>query len=140
MLKLAYLTVDYWAGYWFRLRWSLRQGHLVLFDRYFDDYTIDPKRFRLPATLVPMARTLLRLLPEPDLYVLLDVAAKELQRRKAEVAFEESVRQRSEYLHRFEAIRNAVIVDAYRTPEEVCDAVTLAILSFHRGTKQPRDT
>jgi hypothetical protein len=38
--------LDYWLGYWLVLRPMLARTGLIVFDRYFDDVLIDPKRYR----------------------------------------------------------------------------------------------
>ena len=50
VFKLAYLLVANWAGYLAAVWPNGRRGHLVLFDRYFPDCLVDPRRYRLPAS------------------------------------------------------------------------------------------
>ena len=94
VFKLAYLLVANWLGYLVAVRPQLAHGKLVLFDRYFPDCLVDPKRYRLPASCRRMTELIARLLPQPDLYVVLDAPASVLQERKHEVTLAESERQR----------------------------------------------
>jgi thymidylate kinase len=88
--------LDYWLGYWFVIRPLLARSGLVVFDRYFDDVLIDPKRYRYGGPLW-LARILRPLIPKPDLVLILDAPEKVLLSRKQEVAPEELRRQRLLY-------------------------------------------
>lgn len=94
--KVLYLWLDYQIGYWVRVRPALRQGNLVLFDRYYYDLHVDARRFRYggPKWLV---RLLAHSVPRPDLLFVLDASAEVLQARKKEVTAEESERQAKSY-------------------------------------------
>ena len=129
-VKAVYLFLDHLLGYWLVIRPRLRAGHFVAFDRYFQDYLIDPRRYRLSQSGVAMARLCLRFVPQPNLCFVLDVPAKELQRRKPEVSFAESERQREEYRRVFSAMNNAVMVNGDRPVSEVTDEVRSRILQF----------
>ena len=69
------------------------RGGLVLIDRYYYDFLIDQRRYRLqvPQWLVRLG---LAFLKKPDLVLLLDAPADVLQSRKQEVALTETRRQR----------------------------------------------
>ena len=97
IFKLLYWLLDCWFGYAFIVRPARAGSRLVLFDRYLDDILIDPLRYRLPNSTLWFARLVAQLAPRPDLYVLLDVPAGIVQRRKAEVSPAESQRQRLAY-------------------------------------------
>lgn len=116
--KLAYWWVDYWIGYLTEIRPALRDRGLVLFDRYFDDLLVDPRRYRYggPAAV---ARLVARSIPRPDTLLVLDVPVDVLRRRKREVAPEESARQRSAYRRLAERIAAARLIDGGRPFEEV---------------------
>jgi thymidylate kinase len=88
--------LDYWLGYWLVIRPLLARSGLVVFDRYFDDVLIDPKRYRYGGPLW-WARILRPVIPKPDLVLILDASAEVLLSRKHEVAFEEIQRQRRLY-------------------------------------------
>lgn len=88
--------LDYWLGYWLVIRPLLARSGLVVFDRYFDDVLIDPKRYRYGGPLW-LARVLRPMIPTPDLVVVLDASEEVLLSRKQEVAPEELRRQRLLY-------------------------------------------
>lgn len=111
-LKLIYLFFHYWTTYLLITLPRIIAGHLVLFDRYFHDHSIDPLRYRLSHSSVGFAEFLSRAVPQPDLQLVLDVPAAELQRRKGEVSFEESNRQRRAYIEKLASTANGVVTNA----------------------------
>ena len=94
--RLCVYLLDYWLGYWLVTRPLVVRSGLVLFDRYYDDMLIDPKRYRYGGPL-RLARTLRPLVPKPDLVLILDAPTHVVLSRKQEVAPEELQRQRRLY-------------------------------------------
>src|ERR1039458_7742466 len=82
----------------------------------------------LPACTLWFAKLLARLVPRPDLYILLDVPAEVLQQRKPEVTCEESRRQRHAYLQMFQSMPNAFVVDAACSLDDVTQQMKAVIL------------
>ncbi len=139
-LKLIYMLVHDWLGYWLVTLPSVAEGQLVIFDRYFADYAIDPRRYRVDGSTARFASLLGRGAPRPDLQFVLDVPAGELQRRKDEVMPNESERQRREYVAQLGAMPNARVVDGGRPIAEVVDEIAIAILKFAQlTTDSPRE-
>lgn len=130
LFKLVYLLVANWWGYLAVVRPHLIQGKLVLFDRYFPDCVVDPKRYRLPASCQRIAAAIARLLPQPDLYVVLHAPADVLQARKHEVTPQESERQRGEYAAYAARLQSVVVVDAGRPLIEVVREVADRVVEF----------
>jgi thymidylate kinase len=95
-LYLFFFVFDYWIGYMLRVRPALARGTLVVFDRYFYDVIVDPKRARFggPKWLPGL---LARLVPLPDLILLLDADAQVMFARKGELSVPELNRQRQAY-------------------------------------------
>jgi thymidylate kinase len=108
-------------------RLVLARSTLVLHDRHPVDAFVDPLRHRYggPSWLL---RLIWRLIPKPDLVILLDAPAGVLQARKHEVPFEESARQREAYIALMAAIGNAHVVDAARPLQHVVADVNDVIL------------
>jgi thymidylate kinase len=128
ILKLLYWLADYWYGYAAVIRPALPNSTLILFDRYYPDVLVDPVRYRLPASTLWFAKLLARLVPLPDLYILLDVPAEVSQQRKPEVTCEESRRQRLAYLQMFHSLPNAFIVDAACSLDDVTQQMKAVIV------------
>ena len=114
------------AGYWLalslvdrvRLRTALAGSTLVLYDRHFIDIFVDPVRYRYggPRWAIELVW---RLLPKPDLVILLDAPAEIVQARKREVPAAVTERQLKDYRALIETMPNGRIVDAARPPDEV---------------------
>lgn len=127
VVKVFYLLFDYAVGWWAIVRPQLVRSTLVIFDRYYHDLLVDPKRFRYGGPMW-LVRWLGKLIPQPDLWILLDAPADVLQARKQEVPFEETARQREAYLKLVEGMKNGVVVDASQNLDEVVSDVNAAIL------------
>jgi len=92
---------------------------LLICDRYYHDLLVDPKRYRYGGPRWASA-LVGRLIPRPDLWVLLDAPTELLQKRKQEVVPEETERQRRLYLSFIKTQRNSVIIDA---SQALCNVV-----------------
>ena len=91
LAKLLYLFLDFFLAWRFTIPRLLQHGSWVIVERGWWDLVIDPHRYRLrPGQL---ARQLGRLIPEPDLTVLLDGPPAILFARKPELPLEEIGRQ-----------------------------------------------
>ena len=125
--KLFAYTVDYWLGYWLVIRPFLARTGLVIFDRYFDDILIDPKRYRYdgPRWLGELLRPLI---PQPDLTLVLDAPHEIFLSRKQEIEPAEVQRQRGMYT-RFGQRRSSIkIVDADGSISQVTGEAAAAVI------------
>lgn len=131
--KLLYLLVDYCSIYpWtWRQRASPAPGGLLIFDRYYHDLLVDPRRYRYGAPLW-LARTVGHLVPSPDLWILLDAPPDVIRGRKREVAYDELVRQRRTYLDFIDRLKNGHVVDAAKPLADVTQRVGDLILAQAR--------
>jgi thymidylate kinase len=107
---LAYF-LDHWLGHALIIRPLLARTGLVIFDRYFHDVLVDPKRYRYggPRWLVSV---LSHLVPTPDLVLILDASEQAILSRKQEVATEEIQTQRKNYLSLKQQLPYVRIIDA----------------------------
>jgi thymidylate kinase len=99
LMSMAYLTaffIDCWVGYLFIVKPQLVRSGFVQFDRYFHDVLVDPRRYRYGGPKW-YAKLLSRLLPEPDLVILLDADEDLILSRKTELTRAEIQRQRQAY-------------------------------------------
>jgi len=127
--KLAFLFLAYVSGYWLEIRPKLVRSTLVVFDRYYHDLLVDPRRYRHGGPML-LARLVGVFVPKPDLWIVLDAPAEVLQSRKQEVTFEESRRQKQAYLCLAGRFPNAAIIDASKPLDEVVAATGAAILDY----------
>ncbi len=138
LFKLFYLLITNWLAYLARVRPEIARGKLILFDRYFPDCLVDPRRYRLPPSCQRITELIARLIPKPDLYVVLDAPARVLQGRKTEVTAAESKRQRTGYATRFEKLPNVAVVDASRPLRDVVRDVLDRIIEFRLSRYRQR--
>jgi thymidylate kinase len=135
--KLLFMVADYWLGYLLQIAPAMRRSQLIVFDRYFYDVLVDRKRIRYggPAWLLKFASAVI---PRPDLVILLDAPPDMLWSRKQEVAFEEVVRQRSEYLRLAQRLPFARIVNAGQELPAVVGGVDDAIVTYFENRTAAR--
>jgi len=114
--------------YEFRLgtRSERKKHDALVFDRYIHDLLVDPFRYRLGASRWWM-RLLLKLAPQPDLAVIVTADAAEIQQRKSEVPFEETVRQVAAYRALAGCFRKSLLVENIGDPEAVARGVVQEI-------------
>lgn len=82
--KLVYLWADYLLGWWLTLGPARRGGRHVILERGWWDLLVDPRRYRLRAPPWLVA-ALGRMLPRPDLTVVLTADPAVLSSRKDEL-------------------------------------------------------
>lgn len=128
LTKLVYLLPVYWVGFLaIGLPKKLRST-LILFDRYFHDLLADPLRYRYGGPMW-LASMFARLMPTPDIFIILDAQAPVLQSRKSEVPAAESGRQRQAYLYLAKQLPNAHVIDASQPMEQVARDTTAIVLN-----------
>jgi thymidylate kinase len=114
------------------LRVVLARAALVMYDRHFVDILVDARRYRYGGPDWVL-QWVWRLMPKPDLVILLDAPAEILQQRKQEVPLAVTVRQRDAYLALVRSIPNGHIVDADQSREAVTDQVARVVLRYLAG-------
>jgi thymidylate kinase len=127
--KIFYLWLDYFVGWWLAVWPKKVHSTLVVFDRYYHDLLVDPTRYRYGAPMW-LARWIGKLIPKPDIWILLDAPPEVLQSRKQEVPFEETARQRKEYLKLVRGMKNGVVIDASQDLNDVVAEVNEVIIDF----------
>jgi hypothetical protein len=126
VVRAAYWFSYYTIGY-IALRLTLSRSTLVMNDRHFVDILVDRTRYRYGGPLW-LIRLIWRLIPKPNLIILLDAPAEVLQARKQEVSFEETARQRSAYLSLVRSLPMGHVVDSAQPLEAVTRQVSDIIL------------
>lgn len=127
ILFLHYHWIEYFLGALLQIsRVKFRNG-LVVIDRHYYDFLVDPRRYRLnpPGWVVRLGATLL---PNPDLVFVLDAPAEVLQSRKQEVPIEETQRQRSAFQSLARSLKNGHVIDASQPPDQVANLIVQTVL------------
>ena len=130
LLSLAFLCyhwLEYFIGALTQIQRVKFRNGLVLIDRHYYDFLVDPRRWRLAAPRWAL-RLGQALLPKPDLVFLLDAPAEVLQSRKQEVPIEETERQRRAFLTLVNSLQDGHVVDANRPAEEVTASIVRTVL------------
>lgn len=108
LFRLLYYLADYTIGYLMKVAFT--KDTLWLFDRYYFDFILDPRRFRIniPMRIMKFCEIFI---PKADLIISLGSSPEIIFNRKPETSLEEVTRQ-TEYLRNLvEKKRNAVWVD-----------------------------
>jgi hypothetical protein len=126
---LAYHWVEYLLGGWLHFLPVRFRNGLVLIDRYYFDFAVDPQRYRLRVS-PGLVRTIFRCVPQPDLVFLLDAPPAVLQARKAEVPAAETERQRHAFQELVARLPNARVVDCGQSLDEVVTVIAAQTLDF----------
>ncbi len=135
-LKLCLWFLRYTGGWVVNVYPAKIRSTMISFDRYYHDLLVDPKRYRYSGPKW-LAHLVGKLIPKPDLWILLDAPADVLQARKQEVTLEESQRQRRAYLNLMRAFPNAVVIDASQSLSNVVEECNRAVLK-HLGRRMKR--
>jgi thymidylate kinase len=117
-VKSVYLFVDYELGWQLRVRPFVRRGGWVIVERGWWDVAVDQRRYRLRSSGW-LVRTLGRVLPRPDLVIVLTASAHTLLARKAELSPSELERQLKEWTTVLPDNVRTVFVDAGQSAADV---------------------
>jgi thymidylate kinase len=128
-IKLGAWWLDYTIGYLMNVFPKLATSTLVLFDRYYYDLTVDPKRYRYRGPLW-LTKLVGKFIPSPNLVILLLAPMEVLYARKQEVHPEVIELQRSAYLQFINSMPNGFVVDASKPLDKVLAQTEKIILDF----------
>ncbi len=127
--KLLFYFADQLAGYLIKVFPAKVRNELIVFCRDFDDVLIDPERYRF-AGANWLARCLGRLLPRPDLTLVLDAEPEQILARKAELTLEEVRRQRAAFRSLVATSPRYGLVSSAQSPEQVARAAGRVVIQF----------
>jgi thymidylate kinase len=128
---MSYNTLGYAGVYWAKAR-----STLVLNDRHFVDILVDPVRYRYggPKWLLKL---IWRLMPKPDVIILLYGPPEVLQARKRELSVVETARQCHDYLALVQSLKNSHVIDAAQPLDQVVrDACGVVLHHFGQPTER----
>jgi thymidylate kinase len=124
LLYLFYQSLGYLLGYGLIFR-ARGRGELLIFDRYYYDYLIQPG-MSLPPRFIKMV---LSLLPKPDLVVYLRNDPHVIFSRKPELTLTELTRQSAVCAQLMDQLTQGYVVDTIGTPDETAAEVAKLVVS-----------
>ncbi|ARP44336.1 hypothetical protein GTHT12_02840 [Geobacillus thermodenitrificans] len=128
LFRLCYFTVDFIIGYWIKFNLSLRKSGLLLVDRYYYDFFVDQKRYRMNISK-RIVKILFTFVPKPDLVIYLDNTPENLYQRKKELSFDELKRQITCFKELKLITKNFKEVKTDKSLEETLSDVTEEIIN-----------
>lgn len=130
LLRWAYYMLDYTIGFFLKIypKKTIRSC-VWIFDRYYYDYLIDPRRARikLPRWVLKTGQFLI---PEPDIILCLGADAHAIHQRKPELSLAEVGRQGNELKKFCASSKRAVWIDTAKSVEESSHDALRAILGM----------
>jgi thymidylate kinase len=126
--KVAFFLLDYWIGWATRIQPAKVRSSLVVFDRYFHDMLADPVRYRLPPGF-PLARWVAPLVPQPDVWIVLQAEPQVLVSRKGEITLEAAEQLTGRYRELARQL-GAVVVDSGGDRAQTVADVLAPLLGF----------
>jgi thymidylate kinase len=121
VLSVLYLFgffLDFWVGHILRVRPLLTRSGLVIFDRYYYDILVDPKRYRYAGPLW-LLRVMALLLPDRDeLVFVLDAPEEVILSRKRQLSEEELRRMRADYRKLCARLKQSHLIETQWGPQE----------------------
>jgi thymidylate kinase len=137
ILKVLYLLADYRLGHLLKIRPKLVRSDLVIFDRYYHDIFVDPRRYRYggPRWLTRLAG---HFIPTPDIALIMVAPPEQLLARKSEIPREELLFQGPRYRRLALQLGNAVLLDASLPAAEVLSKARDACLQYMHARYRKR--
>jgi O-antigen/teichoic acid export membrane protein len=135
-------AVCYWlvyssVGHFFTIRLERIRFSLSMHDRHFVDTLIDPRRYRYsgPRRLLEW---IWRVIPKPDLVLVLDAPPDVIQSRKQDVSAQETARQCKAYRELAHALSMARLVSSNQSPQRTRLDVARIIIAHLAARTQRR--
>ena len=95
LLRVGYYFLDFLLGSWWRDRLRVPEATLIVYDRCALDMQVDPVRFALSSKRG--TRLLWKIVPRPDLVILLEDEPYRILQRKQELEAQEMAEQQAEW-------------------------------------------
>jgi len=128
LFRWAYYMLDYTIGFYLKI-WPKKaiRSCVWIFDRYYYDYLIDPRRSRikLPRWILKTGQYLI---PEPDLILCLGTDPATIHHRKPELPLSEVERQVAALKDFSRSHKRAVWIDTGKSIEESSEKALKAII------------
>ena len=129
LAKIFYWWAEILFGWLVNIQPAKIHSTFIVFDRYYHDLFVDPKRYRFSGPM-NLARLIGRLIPQPDLFFILDLPPETALARKPEMSLLDARLLRERYLELGKSLPNANVVDASLPLEEVILNVDRILLNY----------
>jgi thymidylate kinase len=127
-LSLLGIALDFGVGYAVSAYPAMARSETIIFDRYFHDLLIDPKRYRYAGPMW-LVRLIARFIPPRNaLFIILDAEEEVILRRKQELPADELRRQRNAYRNFGALAQNSMVVSTEKPVEEIVAEIVDKIL------------
>lgn len=127
--KLLLFIPEYFIGYWYKIYPKLIGVELIIFDRYFIDILADPLRYRNGVSF-RTSSIINKFIPQPHLWILLDLAPEILLKRKAEISYDMAIMLRANYLQIAATLPNCIVINAEKSVDETVYDVSRFMVTF----------
>jgi thymidylate kinase len=128
--SLLGLALDFGIGYFVSAYPAMARSETFIFDRYFHDLLIDPKRYRYAGPMW-LPRHISRFIPPGRaIFVILDADEEVILRRKQELPLGELRRQRKAYRSFGSRMPNSMIVNSDKPVDEVVSEIVDRIVGI----------
>ena len=126
-LKLFHFMLEYILGWCLKVIPLKIKSSLIIFDRYYDDLLVDPKRYRYGGS-VSFASMMRFFIPKPELYFVLIANKNVIHKRKQEVEIHELERQLKSYNSLIDG-KQYIYIDVDREVCEIVNEIELIIFN-----------
>ena len=133
-IRLIYYGLDYTLGYWLRIRPHMNRGALVLCDRYFYDYFVDPGSRRVTAPRWVL-RAFCAFYSRPQRGFILLADAEHIRVRRADLPVDEIERQNRAFHDLIRRYPELEPIEANLGRDAVVDRIVERI--FHMERSEP---
>lgn len=119
VISILGLALDFSVGYIASAYPAMVRSETIIFDRYFHDLLIDPKRYRYAGPMW-LPRLISRFIPPRDaIFIVLDANEELILSRKKELPRHELKRQRLAYSTFASRVPNSMIIDTEKPVDDV---------------------
>lgn len=129
LIKLIYFVIEYNYAFYFHYR---KSNQLVVFDRYYYDVIVDPKRVKL-STPVWLMKLFTRLIPDPDLVFYLAASADAIYERKKEINRSEL----EDILLTYSKLADEMKFYRINTGSSISDSLSQILSIYQRAKRSP---
>lgn len=130
VLFILGLALDFSIGYVISAFPAMARSETLIFDRYFHDLLIDPKRYRYAGPMC-LPRYIRRFIPpRKAIFIILDANEEVILHRKQELPLNELRRQRIAYRNFSLSVPNSMIVSTDQPVEEIVSEIVDKIIGI----------